>query len=154
MIQDQRSNKALWWPYSVLVLPRAQLSRGLGGGPRTLHFSSVGSRRSCVHSGKGLGCNGALPPRTVSPLGLALCLLNRSLTHPALLFRTSLGQGHLFFLITLNSQNIYKVWVTCAEEVILVLGLENHRARFWQIFDGFRSVRGRIARAVFSRLAV
>lgn len=72
MIQDQLSNKALQWSYSVNVLPRAQLSRSHGGGLMDLHFSHMGSRSSCVHLGKGLGLSGALSPCTAPQPGLAL----------------------------------------------------------------------------------
>lgn len=43
---------------------------------------------------------------------------------------------------------------TYAEKVIFSLGLGKSLSRFGQIFDVFRSVRGRIARALFPRLAI
>jgi len=134
-------------------------TRGLGSGLRNLHFSRVGSWTSCVHLGKGLCLNGALPRCRVSQPGLAFsrksiaCLTRVSPTWSFLPWIPGSGTS-IFFLITLNSQTICKVWVMCAEEVVFGLGLRKARSRFEQIFDGFRSARGRIARAWFSGLAV
>lgn len=101
MIQDQLSNEALGWSYSVSVMPRTQLSKGHGGRLVNSRFSSMGSWGSCVHLGKWQGLSGALSPSQL--LSLALPSAGKSIARvtkshpPGLLFRASLVQGHLCF---------------------------------------------------------
>lgn len=67
-------------------------------------------------------------------------------------FPASFGLSYLVFLIAVHSMLVQ--CGTYAEKVIFSLGLGKSLSRFGKIFDVFRSVRGRIARALFPRPAV